>query len=192
MALIANLDGISAKPVSNVVDSLRNGTSPTLLLQRSLTLSKSADKDTSAQAKKLVERLTDLAVKQLDDAQKLRSQDPVSILPRIVRLSSDFKGTPTGAKAGEMLAELKKDKAVMGELKARPALDALRKIDSALQKALDEGDPKSAEFQKTHAAILKQMQTAIKSMKKSWPEAPSTQEAIQIADFYGLSLEPKK
>jgi hypothetical protein len=82
------------------------------------------------------------------------------------------------------------------EAKAKPALDSIRATDDALQKIMDAArnttglvDPKGKEFHKSQAGQLKQLESAVKAMKKSWPDAPSTKEALEIADKYGLSLK---
>src|SRR5262249_32050209 len=149
-------------------------------LQKALALSKSGEKDTSDQARQLVSAMTALADKQLEFITALKEDDPVLALPRLTKLSTDFKGTPPGTKAGEMLTELKKDKTVVAELKARPVLDKIKAVDDALLTALKDADPKSPEFQKSQAAVLKQLQTAIKDMKKKYPDAKATASAVEI------------
>ncbi|HLW68394.1 MAG TPA: hypothetical protein VKS79_23960 [Gemmataceae bacterium] len=188
-ALAAKLEGTSSKSVTSLLDSLKKGTSPATVLQRALSLSKGSDKDTAEPAKELVAQLTDAGEKMIGDIEKMRSSDPVDAFPRALRLSQDLKGTPQGNKANEIVTELKKDKTVVQEVKARPILEGIHVVDEALQEALGKDDPKSKEFHKAQAGPLKQLQTAIKKMKTTYPEAPSTKEALEIAEKYGLLVK---
>lgn len=177
------------KPLAALSDSLRKGQAPAGVLQKALALSKSSEGPMATQAKEFVSKLTELADKQLVEAQSQRSEDPVAALPRFVRLSTDFKGTPTGTKAAETAAELKKDKAVMGEIKVRPILQQLRSIETQLDAVLNGGDPKAPEFKRSQGGVLKQIQTTVNQMKKTAADAPSTKAAIEIAEKYGLTIK---
>jgi hypothetical protein len=188
-ALASKLEGTSSKSVTSLLESLKKGTAPDKVLQRALSLSKGSDKDTAEPAKELVTQMTDAGEKAIADIEKMRSSDPVDAYPRALRLSQDLKGTPPGTKAGEIVAELKKDKTVLQEVKARPILEGIHVVDEALQEALGKDDPKSKEFHKAQGAPLKQIQTAVKKMKTSYPDAPSTKEALEIADKYGLTVK---
>ena len=188
-ALAAKLEGTSSKSVSSLLESLKKGTSPAAVLQRALSLSKGSDKDTAQPAKELVAQITDAGEKIIGDIEKMRSSDPVDAYPLALRLSQDLKGTPPGTKASEIVTELKKDKKVLQEVKARPMLEGLHVVDEALQEALGKDDPKSKEFHKAQSGPLKQLQTAVKKMKATCPDAPSTKEALEIADKYGLTVK---
>ena len=188
-AWASKVEGKPTKSVNSLLESLKKGQAPGPILQKAISLSKGSDKESAEQAKQLVTGMTEPAEKLLADIEKLRSSDPVDAYPRASRLSTDLKGTPLGAKAAEITTELKKDKTVVQEVKARPALENVHHIDDGLQEALGKDDPKGKEFHKAQAGPLKQLQAAVKAMKKSWPDAPSTKEAIEIADKYGLSLK---
>ena len=188
-ALAAKVEGPPTKAMTPLVEGLKKGTAPSVALQKALALSKTGDKDSVEQAKQLVSAMTATAEKQLEFVTALKADDPVLALPRLSKLSADFKGTPPGAKAGEMLAELKKDKNVMAELRCRPVLDKIKIVDDSLLAALKDADPKAPEFQKAQAGVLKQMQTAIRDMKKKYPDAKATASAIEIGEKYGLNLK---
>jgi len=187
-AIAAKFKGSPVKPVASVLDSLRKGQAPAGALQKAITLSKGADKAAAAQAKELIDAMTEPAVAEFALLQRERSIDPVTVLPRLARFKEDLKGTPTGAKSAELLSEMKKDKVVQAELKARPSLDVVRKVDSVLQDVAGDKEVRDEAFQKAQANILKQMTSVIKTMKKTWPDAPSTAEALEIAERYGLKV----
>jgi len=187
--LSADMEGTPSKPVTTVIENLKKGQPPAQFVQKAVSLSHSAEKDTAKQAKALLAKLTDAAGKELKEAESLRSEDPLMILSRLTHLSTDFKGTPAGTRANELLAELKKDKVVIAELKARPMLEKIRTVDASLQAILKDGDPKGSEFLKSQAAVLKQLQSAIKQLKKSAPDAPSLKDALEIGEKYGLNVK---
>jgi hypothetical protein len=68
-------------------------------------------------------------------------------------------------------------------------LDKIKSVDDALLTALKDADPKSPEFQKSQAGVLKQLQNAIRAMKKQYPGARATASAIEIGEKYGLNLK---
>ena len=105
----------------------------------------------------------------------------------VEKIPAAYKGTPVAAKATEMIAKLKKEKAVVAELAARPALGALKKMETPLVGTAD--GSRMPEYQKMHAAVLKQMKAKVAEMKKAWPDSLATKEALEIAQRYAISFE---
>jgi hypothetical protein len=188
-ALAAKFEGTPTKAITGLLENLKKGLAPTGVLQKALSMTKSSEKETSEQAKELVSKMTEHADKDVSQIENQRSTNPVGAYLRAAKISTDLKGTPAGNKAAEIAAELKKDKTVIADAKARPMLELIQATDDALRDVLGKEDPKGKEFQKAQASILKQMQTAIKKMKASYPDAPSTKEALDIAEKYGLSVK---
>ena len=60
---------------------------------------------------------------------------------------------------------------------------------TALLTALKDAAPTSPEFQKAQAGVLKQLQNAIRDMKKKYPDARATASAIEIGEKYGLNVK---
>jgi thiol-disulfide isomerase/thioredoxin len=188
-ATLADAAGKSAaKPVANLVTSLESGASPALVLRRAVPLLRSADATTNADAKRLVAALTAQGQKQLDEAEKLLSAEPVRAYDLALLALATYKGTPVGTRAGEVAGKLKREKPVQAELQARPHLEAIRKLDAALAPRVGPTvDPKGPEFQKAFARQVKQMRSRLAQMKKVAPDAPATAEATAIAEKYGAS-----
>ena len=162
-----------------VADALKRGASPVAALQKLLPMQKK-DED----AKTLIESITARGQMQLDDAAARTDEDPVGVYFETQRLGSYYKGTPVGTKANELFTKLKGDKSVIAEVKARPSLDTIKKLDEALGKAAMGDDVTDPMFQKKYAAALKQMRTAHATMTKSWPKASATAEAGEIVSRY--------
>ena len=173
-----------SKAVQPLVDGLNKGTPPAGILQRAIALQK-----TDADAKVLVEAMTRDGKTQLDDAEE--SSDKVALYNLASRLSTTYKGTPVGTKANDLFAKLKADKGVQMELKARPKLEAIQKIDASIEKAatdksIKEFDPISKEVQKTFANQIRQIKTTVTDMRASMATANATAEAELIAEKYGI------
>jgi hypothetical protein len=179
-ALVAKAGKTSfSKSVQPLADALKRGASPVAALQKLLPMQKK-DED----AKALIESITARGQMQLDDASARTEDDPVGVYFETQRLGSYYKGTPVGTKANELFTKLKGDKSVIVEVKARPSLDAIKKLDEALEKAAMGDDVTDPMFQKKYAAALKQMRTAHSTMTKSWPKATATVEAGEIVSRY--------
>src|SRR5262249_40904359 len=126
--------------------------------------------------------------RQVEEAETLMKSDVLTAYDQLQRLPLVFKGTAVETKANALLAELKKDKGGMPEVKARPSPDKVKKLDAQLSARAAAVDPKGADFQKAFAPVLKQLQTTLQQMKSSWPEAKATQEAVAIGEKYGIRL----
>ncbi len=180
----------SPKPTGSagaLLAALKRGTPPAQVLRRAVPLAKSADKDTAAAAERLIDALTARARKQLEEAEKLKGSDLVQAHEAANQVASAFKGTPVGAKAGGLAAELKKSPKMAAELKARPQLEAIRKIDAMLMERFsDKVDPKSPAFQKVNAAPLRRLRQQLEAMKKTAADTHALAQASEIAAKYGV------
>ena len=176
------------KALTPLVEALKKGQSPKAVLQKAIPLQRSPDGQAASEAKQLVTALTRRGQEELDRAESLKNEDPVEAYFELQRLPTLFKGTPVETRTNSLLAELKRNKAVTAELQARPTLEKVKKWDTMLSARAGTADPKGAEFQRAFGPTLKQMQTTLQQMKKSWPEAKATQEATAIGDKYRLAL----
>ncbi len=168
------------------VEALEKGKAPTGVLQKIIPLQKSGQSEIADQAKALVHELTQSGQKALDEAEARMQDEPVDAFLRLERLPATFKNTTIAAQAEKLLAQLKQNKAVAQELKARPSLEAIKRIDTHLSGQPGAFDPKQPKFQQTHQASLAQMRTALLQMTKAWPSARATEEAARIGEKYGV------
>ena len=180
-----------SKTVVPLLDGLKKGqVTPLATLQRALPLLKSADAATAEDAKLLVAKLSEAGTKRIEQAEALLTAavpDPVEAYNQVEKVPNDFKGTPVADKATALLATLKKDKVVAEELKARPSLESIRKIDAALAPLAAKLDPKDPTFQRTNAFQLANLKNSLAAMQKTYPNAKATEEAVQIAFKYGVA-----
>ena len=135
------------------------------------------------EAKQLVEKLCFSGQEQFEEGEKLKDTDPFGAYLAVEKLPLQYRGTPLGTRADKLIAELKSDKAVLAEIKARPALATVKNIDAALTKSaqaakVEVSDPK---FLKANKTSIQNLQRTVLAMKKSWPDSKSTEEALAIA-----------
>lgn len=146
----------------------------------------SKDADTAAAAKALHAALLAPAVDALGEAQKLRKTDPLTAFLAAEKLAAGYKGTPPGTKAGELATELRSDKAVAAELRARKLFEDVAKCEKTLDGQPGSFDPTAAQFRFANADTLKQLKTAVEKLRKQYPTAKVTAEADRIAATYGV------
>jgi hypothetical protein len=146
------------------------------------------DADTAEAAKLLVGEMTEAGQAALREAEPLAKKDPVAAFILIERLPTVFKNTAVATGANKLLDELKKNKAVANELRARKDLAAVKKIDTELNGRPGSFDPKLEQFRRENALLLAQLQQKVQQMKKAYPMAKATEQAVRISDRYGLTV----
>ncbi|WP_020470565.1 TlpA disulfide reductase family protein [Zavarzinella formosa] len=181
----------AAKPtasVAPVIADLKKGKSPVSMVSRLAPLVGSTNKDTAEQATALMDTITAQGRKKLDAATEKASDAPAEAFLLVENLPTTYKGSPVAKQATELITKLKKEKAVTAELAARPSLEAAKQLASQLSARLGTGgDPSKPEFRKANAATIKQLESKVAQMKKTWPDAKATAEADALAEKYGGS-----
>ncbi|QJW97073.1 TlpA family protein disulfide reductase [Frigoriglobus tundricola] len=175
-----------AAPVAGIVADLKKGQPPALLLPR-VVAAQTGAKEPAADAKALLASMTALGQAKLERAQEKAGADPVEAFLLVEKLPAAYKGTPLAKDAAALVAKLKKDKAVAAELAARPALEVVRQFDAQLSARPGSDVASAAEFQKGNADLLKQLKAKVAQMKKTWPDAKATGEAVAIAERYAAA-----
>jgi len=175
------------RTIKPFVDDLKQGKPPLPILQKLLPVSKGSDEG-AKQAKALVDKMLESGQVRFNEAKAVMKDDPVAAFDTALRLTTSFKGTPLAFQATEFTNKLRSDKKVMSELKARPILESIKKLDTALTAAAKDKDPKSAEFKKTFATPIKQMTTALNNLNRNYTETRSTKEALEIGEKYDIAI----
>jgi hypothetical protein len=188
MLVISAGKEFTSKPVVTQVEALQKGKAPLSVLPQLVSLSRLTDADAAAEAKLLIEKIIEPGQIVLQDAEKLLKDDPVGAYVALEKLPTIYKGTPLAAKASEHISKLRSDKGVQLEMKARPALAVVQKMDTELNGRPGSFDAKGERFRTENAAALKQMKDAILQMKKTWPTTKATQEAVRLGQKYALAV----
>ena len=189
--IVGSLDNPpESKPVQALAAALTSGQAPSAVLLRAVPLLTSKDTSIADEAKALVEKLCAAGQAQLNEADTLKKDDPYAAYIALEKLPIQYRGTPLAANATKVLAELKKDEKVALELKARPALATIKKIDDGLTNSARLGmveitDPR---FLRANAMALQSLRRNVLAMKKSWPDSKATETAVEIAEKYGIML----
>jgi hypothetical protein len=174
-----------SKTAAPLVESLKKGQAPTVVLQKAAGLQKSATGAAADEIRLLVTQLQAGGLERIEQSESLKKENPIEAYDQLKRVITTFKGSSVAAKGDKILQTLKNDKAVQAELKARPSLKTIQKLDRELSaRAGGKIDPKGPEFQRTFAVALQQMRQTLQRMKKSWPDAKATQTALALADKY--------
>lgn len=180
--------GEAPKPLVGILDSLQKGKSPTTVLPQLVAQARSTDAATAETAKRLLSAVTAGAQKSLAEAEPLMSSDPVGAYMKIARLPTVFKGTAEAGKATQLLAQLRRDKAVALEFAAQPALTMVNKLDAELGAKPLSHDPTLPQYRAENAPLLGQLQQVVAQMKRTWPTTRSTEYALKTAGRYGLLI----
>jgi thiol-disulfide isomerase/thioredoxin len=186
-ALVASAGREKWSPaMDGIVKDLKAGKPPASILPR-VSANRNAKGDLGEDANALLKAMTAGGAKKLEEATAKKDSEPLEAFLLIEKVPAMYKGAPLATEANELLNKLKADKAVRAELAARPALEKVKQIDQQLGLGAD--DPRKPEWQKAHKEPLKLLKDKVSQMKKSWPDARSTQDAVAIADRYGVELK---
>jgi thiol-disulfide isomerase/thioredoxin len=169
-----------------IIKELKAGKPPLTILPKVASM-RSFTGDAGADASALLGAMTAGGRKKLELATEKKDSDPVEAYTMIEKLPAAYKGSPLAQEANELLNKLKGEKAVKAELAARQYMENVRKLDQQLGLGAD--DPRKPEWQKAHAPVLKQLKDKVAQMKKVWPDAHATKEALEIADRYALEIK---
>jgi hypothetical protein len=137
-------------------------------------------------AKKIVAMIAEPGTTSLAAATAMKKDDPVEAFLAAEKVAARFKGLPVAAKANKLIDDLRFDKSVQSELKARKDLEAVTKLETLLSSQAGSFAPKESSFQSKHAAMLRQLKETCDAMKKKHPNAKATQQAVAIAKEYGV------
>jgi hypothetical protein len=191
-AIVAGTNvGEFTKTLTGYAEALQKGKPPAPILQKIISHQKSPDEDTAEQAKLLVEQMTAVGRKRLEAAETLKDNDPVEAYFLVERLPAVFKSTPVATGADKLLVQLKKNKSVTLELKARPYLENVKKLGDHLTGKAGSFDPMLPKFQEANQVALNQMRTLLQQMTKEWPTTRATEEAKRIGEGFGVSSVAK-
>jgi hypothetical protein len=187
-ALLAKLDREEFPAgLAPVADALTHGRRPLLEVLATLPpLTGSKDSDTAADTKALLAMLTAPGQEALDEAQRLRKNDPVAAFLLAEPLPERFKGSPIETKARALVASLNQTDAVIGEMKARNLLKEVKKLDAALSGQAGSFNPTDPRFQAKNATTMAEMKKRLDQMRKLHPKAKATEQAEKIAKLYGI------
>src|SRR5262245_12005610 len=178
-----------AKPAQPVVDLLEQGSPMPQVFAKLAEQLRATGKDAADELKELQTAMTDGGRKVLDAAAERAKDDPVGAFFDAERLPTAYRGTPLEKPAFDFVNKLKGNPKVGSELRARPSLEAIKKIDTQLS-GRDLGfNPRLPEFRENNSILLKQLEDAVEKIRKAYPTARATEDAIRIAERWEVKVK---
>jgi hypothetical protein len=184
-SITADIDE-APKGVGAVVEALRSGKPPASQFARLTLLSKSKEEELAKPASKLLTRLTEQGTKALEETEAKLKDEPYDCYVTLEQLVAAYKETPVASKAARYMTQLKTNKAVATELKARPSFEKVQKIESELLARLGPYSPSSPRFRQENAILLRQLDIAIKQMQQAYPSTRAAELAQRIGGRFGV------
>ncbi len=175
--------------VSATAQDMKKGRSPSQVLPRLVSLQNTAG-EVGTEAKALLGSITAIGQTKFEQAEGMIDSNPVGAFFLIEKLPVVYKGTDVAKKASAMLVKLKKEKSVIVEIAARPSLETVRKIEFQLDSILEENiGAKKETVLKANSQLVKQLKDKMSAMKKSWPDAKATEEALAVCEKFDIKFE---
>ena len=184
-AVTADLDD-APKQLASIVEALRSGKTPASQFGKLTSLSKSKDEEVAKPAGALLTRLTERGAKILEETEAKIKEEPYDSYLTLEHLVANYKETPVASKATTFLNQLKSNKTVANELRAKPNLEKIQKMESELVARLGPNSPASPRFRQENALLLRQLDLAIRQMQQSSPSTRAAEEALRIGSRFGV------
>ena len=182
----ATAGGDTPDEFKTVADAFKQGASPVAALPKLAAALKSGDANTKAAAERLRDAILKPLVADTGAALKLEKSDPAAAFVIAERVAEEGKGTPEGAKAAQLVNQLKRTPAVATELRARAALEPIAKLAGRLRGQDGSFDPQSARFQARNAAAIAQLQQLAAQFRTKYAGAKAVADLErEVGEFGG-------
>jgi len=178
-----------AKSIAPVAEAIGKGKAPSTVFAQLASLAKVTDAETSEQAKLMLEKMSAGGERVFAEGEALVAKDPVGAYLKLEKLPVIYKGSPVATKANDVLTKLRKDKAVVFELRARTTLSVVQRMDVDLSSRPGSFDPRLERFRQENGPALKALQDSILQMKKAFPNTRAVEDAVRIGEKYSLAVK---
>jgi hypothetical protein len=169
-----------------VATAFASGATPVGAYPKVASLTSSTDANVKAKATKLADAILAPGTTALAAAQAGAKADPVNSFFVAERVAERFKGTPLATKATALVVKLRAEKPVSAELKARTLAAQVEQLAGKLRGAVGSVEPTGSTFQTKNRAALDQMKAQVEQLKKQYPTARATAEALRAAGEFGV------
>jgi hypothetical protein len=174
------------KALGPVADALAAGAGPVAVLAKLTPLTNSSDADTKARAKKLHDLILAPGEKALADARASAKTDPLGAFLAAERVAARFKNTPLATRANTLMTNVRSDKSVAAELKARLLTTDLEKLAGKLRGQEGNFNPGDPMFQEKNQQTFAQMKALLEQLRKQYSGARATAAAEKIAREFAV------
>jgi len=140
----------------------------------------SKEQGTPSKARDLIAVLTAPGQKALDEAKALVKDDKVGAYLLLEPLVATYRGTAVGDKIAAAASGLKETTAVTAELRARPALEPIVKLEASLRAQPGGFDPSNPRFRQANSAAIAQLKTAAEQLQKKHANTRTAERAAKL------------
>jgi hypothetical protein len=176
--------GILDKPMKPLTDILVSGQPLSDVIPKLTAVSRSSDEAASKRANELLNQLTAPGKAVLEEAKILAKTDQLGAFLLLESEPQRYQGSPLAEKLTAALDGLKETPVVVAELKARSLFEPIRKLEGSLQALPGGFNPAETSFRQRHAATIGQLNIAVEELKKKYPKAKVTAQAIKLVQAY--------
>lgn len=171
-------------------DWMKAGRPPHSVFGEATKLSAHEDEQITAEASLVMEALKNFGQKKLDLAAGVKEAEPQKYLEALAAIARDFRGMGAGETARDTIAELRKDKAFVKELRACQMLEKLKKLESRLRpiRTANGPDTTSELFRSKNAGTLRTISSGIRAMRAKFPGSNAIAGAEELGRKYGILL----
>lgn len=167
----AVLGGRTFSKLASLAELAKNEALRGSVLRKAQAVVQSRDAETAAEARFIVERLTERGTDMLTRARRLADSDPAAAAALAQRCSTVFKGTDIGAAATALVVGWRRDKEFQARVKLGQQLDRLQALEAAAL-SVPGGVPPQAVGQAREIA---------RAIEKGWPGSDYATKAATIA-----------
>jgi hypothetical protein len=174
------------KSLADVAKALTSGERLVAVIPKLIPLKAAKDTDTAAAAKNLYDVLAAPGEDALKKAAGLTKADPVEAYILAERVAAVYAGTPLKERADTAVRNVQRLDPVQDELQARVQLGKVEKLEGVLRGRPGGFDPADTGFRIQNATTFAELKKLIELMKKKYPAARATGQAMQIGKGYGV------
>jgi hypothetical protein len=169
------------KTVQPLVDLLEKGSALSAVYTKAGTFYELSG-DNKADYTLLTDLLAVEAKKVVSEWEGKMKEEPVAAFLQLEALATKYKGLPIAKSATNLTNKLRSNTKVLLELRARAALEPIKKLDTQLSSKKYSFDPTHPEFQLQNALLLDQLRKAIEKVRKAYPGTQAAEDANKFGD----------
>lgn len=175
--------------VKPVITLLEQGAPIPAVLTKLNAISESLGSDAKAEWVQVRDVLIEDAKRQVAAAEGIMKDDPVGAWLALEKIAAFYKSTPAAKSANDLILKLRANPKVALEVRARLALEPIKKLDTQLAGKEMSFDPRQPDFRFDNSALIRQIGDAVEKMKRTYPDAKATNDALKIARHWLIKIK---
>jgi hypothetical protein len=190
-SILADVKKESYLPViAPVVKQMEAGEPTPAMMKKLVQINQTGGGAVVDESKAVLEQFVRYGREQIKEAEGQLKTDPVAAYLSLDRIATVFKGTSLASKATQHIdGNLRSNKSVLAEMRAKPTMESIRKLDVTLTGRPGSFDPSLPRFQSENGASLSQLKEQVEKVKKQAPGTKALEEALLIAEKYQVTIK---